>query len=51
MKIWVSWWDAENSVTLPVTVTVTRELVPLGHVEYNIIGVLDSTFILFFYVF
>ena len=29
-----------------VTVTVTRELVPLLHVEYNIIGVLGSTFIL-----
>ena len=27
-----------------VTVTVTRELVPLLHVEYNIIGVLASTY-------
>ena len=33
-----------------VTVTVTRELVPLLHVEYNIIGVLASTYYSLFYV-
>ena len=33
-----------------VTVTVTRELVPLLHVEYNIIGGLGSTYHSCFYV-